>query len=116
MKGVVSRQVEFVMQKLICLRNETAIVSILKVDIDVASKSAILVPNQRRSAAEGNARHLPQRDLRSRGSANQYAAHLFNIVAEVSLVADIDGITFASFDVLRNALSTDARRDRGLNV
>src|SRR5215472_12785180 len=116
MEGVVRRQFELVMQKLICLRDETAIVRVLKVDVDVARKRAIFVPNQCRSAAKGDARHLSQRDLRARGSANQYAAHLFDIVTEVSLVANIDRVAFASFDVLRNALSTDARRDRGLNV
>src|SRR6516162_3500595 len=40
MEGVVRRQVEFVMQELICLRDETAIVGVLKVDIDVASERA----------------------------------------------------------------------------
>src|SRR5215469_961896 len=100
MEGIVRRQVELVMQELICLRDETSIVSVLKVDIDVASKRAIFVPDQRRSTAKGDARHLRQRDLRPRGSANQHAAHLFDIVTEVSLVANIDRVAFASFDVL----------------
>ena len=37
------------------------------------------------------------------------SAHLLDVVAEISLVADIDRITFAPFDVLGYILSANAR-------
>ena len=39
---------------------------------------------------------------------DQYPAHLLDIVAEISLVANIDGIALAAFDVLCDVLSADA--------
>ena len=61
-------------------------------------------------------RDLSQRDLRPGWGADQNSTHLLDVVAKISLVADIDGIALAALDVLRNVLSSDARFNRRLNI
>ena len=56
---------------------------------------------------KGDARYLPKRNLRTRWGTDQDSAHLLDVVAEVSLVADVDGVTFTAFDVLSDILSAD---------
>jgi hypothetical protein len=57
---------------------------------------------------EEDFRYLTKWNLGPGWSADQHSQHLLNIVAEVSLVADIDRIAFASFDVFRDILTSDA--------
>ena len=51
---------------------------------------------------EGDPRYLTQRNLRTGRGADEHPTHLLDVVAEVSLIADIDGIALASLDVLGN--------------
>src|SRR5258707_3554889 len=42
--------------------------------------------------------------------------HLLDVVAKLSLVADVDGIALAALDIFRNVLSSNARVTRRLNI
>ena len=75
-----------------------------------------LHPGSAPAMTEGDARNLAERNLRSVRSPDQHAAHLVDVVPEVALITDIDGIPLSAFDVLRNVLSADARGHRGLHI
>src|SRR5260370_16978875 len=104
------------MKELVCFSDEAAIVRILEIDVDVSRKGAIFVPNHSRTMREGNAGDLSKWDLRSGWRADQNSSHLLDIVPEVPLVAHVYGIAFATFDVLRDVLSADARCYCGLHI
>ena len=55
-------------------------------------------------------------NLRAGGSRNEYPAKFLDVVAEVAVVANIDGIALAAFDILCDLLAADARSDRLLHV
>ena len=104
------------MKVFVCISNEAAIVSVLEIDVDVSRQRAILIPNHGRAMREGDPRYLPQRNLCTGRGADEHASHLLDVIAEVSLVADIDGITFPAFDVLSDVLSTDSGGDCALHI
>src|SRR5258707_14384290 len=104
------------MKELVCFSNEAAIIRIFEIDIDVSRKRAIFVPNHGRTMREGDAGDFSQRDLRPRWRADQNSTHLLDIVAKISLVADVDGIALATLDIFSNVLSSDAGFNRRLNI
>src|ERR1700756_1239199 len=104
------------MQQLVRRGDKSAVIRVLEVDVNVASQSPVFVSNHGRSTAKGDTSYLSQRNLRPRWRADQHPAHLLDVVAEVPLVANIDGITFTALDVLRNVFTTDAGGHRRLNV
>src|ERR1700677_4887425 len=108
LKRVICGQGEFVVEELICLCDEAPIVGVLEIDVNVASKRAIFIADHGRSMREGDPRYLTKLNLCARRSADQHPTHLLNIVAEVSLIADVDRIALASLDVLSDVLSADA--------
>src|SRR5579883_3056805 len=106
MKRVVCRQLNLFMKELVRLGNETPIVRVFEIDVDITRECAVLVTNHGGAVGERCFRHLSERNLRSRGSSNENASHSLCIVTEISLVADIDGIAFAALDVFSDVLST----------
>ncbi len=97
------------MNQFVCLRDEATVIGVFEIDVDVSSQRTVFVPDHGGAMGEGDLRHLPQRNLRAGRCADEYPTHFVDIVAEVSLVADIDGITLAALDVLRDILSSDTR-------
>src|SRR5579875_884746 len=96
------------MNKFVRLRDEAAIIRVFEIDVDIPGQRAVFIPNHGGAMREGDLRYLPQRNLCPGWSADQHATHLLNIVAEIPLVADVDGITFAALDILGDILSADA--------
>src|SRR6185437_7091290 len=89
---------------------------IFEIDVVVSGERAVFVPDHRGSTTEGDSRHLPKRDLHSRRSANQDAAHLIDVIPEVALIANIDGVALPALDVLGDVLPANARSNSGLNI
>src|ERR1700709_2587217 len=97
------------MNQLVCLRDETAVIGVFEVDVDVSRQRTVLVSDHGRTMRKEDLRYLSQRNLCSGWRADENATHLVDIVAEVPLVANIDGIALSAFDILRNILSADTR-------
>src|ERR1700733_14920317 len=97
------------MNQLVCLCDEATVVRVFEIDENVSGQRAVFVPDHGWAMREGDLRYLPQWNLCSGWSADQHPTHLLDIVAKVSLVADIDGVAFAALDILCDILSADAR-------
>src|SRR5260370_12611585 len=104
------------MKELVCFSDEAAIVRIFEIEVDVSRQSTTFVPNHGRTMREGDAGDLAQRDLRPGWRADQHSSHLIDVVAKISLVADVDGIALAALDIFSNVPPSDARFDRCLTI
>jgi hypothetical protein len=63
LKGVIGWQSQLVVQELVCISNEAAVVGVFEIDVDVPSQGAIFISNHGRATRKGDARYLPQRNL-----------------------------------------------------
>ena len=78
---------------------------------------AVFVANHGRAARERNASQPRSSGICApEGVAIRTRRSSVGCVAEVALVADVDGIPLAAFDVLRDILAADAGFDGALNV
>src|SRR5215469_12842463 len=114
--GVSGRQMESLLELVVCGAHEIPVVLRLEIDIDVAGEGRVLVADHGRPSRERDSGHLFDRNLGPGWCANQNSAQLIDIVPEVSVVADIDRIPLAPFDIFRDHSAADTGTDRLLDI
>src|SRR5712671_4423693 len=114
--GVARGQLQLLAKHLARLVYETTVIGSVQVNVDVAGQLAIFVADHGRTAREGHFGHFGNGNLGAGRRRNQNSVELFDIVAEVALVAYIDRIASASFNIFGNIHASNTRLDRLLNV
>src|ERR1700758_4411843 len=85
MEGVVRGKRELLMQELVSLCNETPIVGVFEIDVDVSGECAVLITDHRRAVGERYFGHLAHRNLRPRWSSDEHALHTLGVVTKIPL-------------------------------
>src|SRR5215471_236309 len=114
--GVSGRQMESLLECVVCGAHEIAVILRLEIDIDVAGESRVLVPEHGRPSRKRDSGYLFDRNLGPGRCANQNSAQFIDIVPEVSVVADINWIPLATFDIFRDHGAADTGTDRLLHI
>ena len=95
---------------------EAAVVGRVQIDVDISRELAIFIADHCGATRERNLGHFGNRYLRPRRCRNQHATQLSDVVAKITLVADIDRIAAAAFDVFGNIHASNAGFHRLLYV
>ena len=114
--GVASGKCQFGVQHSGGVVDKAAVVARVQIEKDVAGKQAVFVADHGRPARKREGGQFADGHLRAARGADQHAAQAVNVAAKIALVADVDGIALAPFDVFSHVLAADARRDGALHV
>src|SRR2546427_2713012 len=114
--GVASWQLQLLPKQVASLIYESTIVGRVEIDIDIARELPILIADHRRPPRKRNLSHFSNRYLCTGGCCDQHAAQVFDILPEIALIADVNWITLASFDVLGDIHPSYAGFDRLLHI
>ena len=98
------------------VRDEAAVVFRVQIDVHVAGQRAVFIADHRGSSRERDFRDIGNRNLGTRGRANQDAPQFLDVVPEVAVVPDIHWIPLATLDVLGDHFAADSRTDRLLHI
>src|SRR2546430_11498363 len=91
--------------------HEIAIVPRIEVNVDVAGKSSIFVTDHRGPARKRDSSHFLYWDLCAGRCSDKDSSEVVHVVTKVAVVADVDGITLAAFDVFGDHFPADSRSE-----
>src|SRR6185312_3652259 len=114
--GVADGQVQFLLQQIVGLVNEPAVILRLQIEIHVAGERSIFVANHRWPAREEYSRDIVEGDLRTGRSSDENAADRIGVVAKIALVTDVDWEALPAFYVLGNIRAAYRRSNDALHV
>ena len=106
---VAGRQFHLIADGLLCLGNVGAKITSLYVDIDPAVQAGIFRLDQAGSVIDVHIGDLDQRYMRTAGRDDGQVAQFFQRVADVTRVADIDGIALQAFNSLTDIDAANSR-------
>src|SRR5713101_5689760 len=106
--GVTGRQRQLFSKRIVGAVDEAAVVLRVQVNVNVAGERPILIANHGWPTGERNLGHLCDRNLRASRSSNQDPSQLLDVIAKIAVVADIDWISLAAFDVFGDHFAADS--------
>src|SRR6266446_6800182 len=112
---VTGRHCDFVADGLFCIGNDTAGVTSARIEKHGNFEQSVLAVDHRRAGNLTDVSHLPERDLRARGSRDQYVGEVLGIAPVLRRVTHAHGKAPTPFDCCGDVVFADRSLDHILN-